>query len=551
MKRLSLRVKLILVMLASALPATLVAVGALYFAQTLAFNEKKNRLVELGSWIVEYQERDLASFTGIRDLLVGHPLEPLRHPQLCRSLLQGAGAYSNRRFSFYVFNEEGFVLCSAGNRISQHLMQRLKAMQDAGPATQLQQENVEIFMDDAGSVYHSRVTFGGTNYVLFGVLERPRPIYSPEMAQFARSAKVLLYDPKALAEKSFTVEEVGWLPAKTALADIADETPALLAAFNGENYLYYKHPSADGQIVTLVGARFSDLETGLTNLVLAALLAPFVFLALMLVLGWLAVHHLVLRWIARLERVTRDYGRGNSNARVDFPENVPHELASLGQAFNKMADNVTRRTNETRLALAGRAAILNDFHHHVKNNFQVIASLMTLEARHRDPDMALMLQHQHDRVQAIAAAYKAAFAQGEGANVSLNSLFDDISRLLRYSFKMNNRQCLVIPLFHDVEVALERAVPLALLVIDLVWQNFSGFRPGEDADPATPILEIELSSLDEQVQVALRHHHGELQTPDDFGVTMMQGYLTQIDATSTRRELDEDGSEILISFEKG
>ena len=69
MKRLSLRVKLILVMLASALPATLVAAGALFFAQDLARNEQQGRLVELGSWIANHQESNLQSFIGVRNML--------------------------------------------------------------------------------------------------------------------------------------------------------------------------------------------------------------------------------------------------------------------------------------------------------------------------------------------------------------------------------------------------------------------------------------------------------------------------------------------------
>ena len=548
MKRLSLRVKLILVMLASALPATLVAAGALFFAQDLARTEQQGRLVELGSWIANHQENNLESFIGVRDMLLRNPLDPLNNPQICRAMLRGADASVNGRFSFLVFNADGVVICAAGEAVSQALMERINTLVETRPAAVLSQDRVDVFFDREGALYRSHAAHGAQDYLIYGIYGNEPARYSERIEVFARKARVLLYDPSVVSERAFTVEQGGWLPADMTLQNIPAREPVLLKAFNGEEYFYYKRPGNTGQFVTLVGSSAEDLRSGLSNLILLALLAPFFFLALTLVAGWLAVHQLVLRWIARLEKATRDYGRGDAGARVHFPPNVPHEIASLGEAFNSMADNVGKRTTETRLALAGRASILNDFHHHVKNNFQVIASLMTLESRRMDPERAATLQHQHDRVQAMASAYKAAFAQGEGAKVSLNSLFDDISRLLRYSFKFSNRQCLVIPLFHDVELTLERAVPLGLMMVDLIWQGFAGHDTEEEADSTSPVVEIELSGLDDDVTICLRRYHGSLRMPDDFGITLIQGYLIQIDARSELRPFGEDGSEIVISF---
>lgn len=551
MKRLSLRVKLLLVTLLSALPATLIAAGGLYLAQSFAMKEKEARLVDLGKRVAMYQEEDLNLFLGLRDLLLTDPLTPLNNPQICRAMLRGADVRTGTNFQFLVFNEDNLLLCTAGGSVTNELLEKIAKVRETTPTITTDETAMQVYVSRQEILYISNLVQNGREFELIGFHDKSNDNYTSELDDFAPSTRVLLYNPETLEEGSLTVDQAGWLPAETGLADIVEAKPVLMPSFSGSRYIYYKKPADNLPLVTLIGARFVEIEGGLNALLLAALISPFVLLGIMLMTGWLSVNHLIMRWIKRLEGVTREYGKGNEKARVSFPDNVPEEIATLGEAFNNMADNVSRRTNETRLALAGRAAILNDFHHHVKNNFQVIASLMALESRRKDPAGAAILQHQHDRVQAMAAAYKAAFARGEGANVSLNALFDDVSRLLRASFRMNNRQCLVVPLFEDTEITLERAAPLALLVTDLVWQSFSAQPVAAKEQAGKLILEMEMSADDAgNILLIIRRYDAPLRTPDDFGVALQHGYLTQIEAILDRRGIAGGGTEIIITFKR-
>lgn len=191
------------------------------------------------------------------------------------------------------------------------------------------------------------------------------------------------------------------------------------------------------------------------------------FLLIAVCVAWWGVDRLVVRWVGRLARVASLYGAGRQSVRVGQLEGAPQEIRVLGATFDDMADRVERRSNELITALDGKTGLLRELHHRVKNNFQLVASLLNLEARGSPPEQAAALNLQQSRIHAMAIAHRLAYASGEIGDVQAGVLVAEVIEGIRQNAALAARSVDIATVADDVVLDLDTAIPLALLVTEI------------------------------------------------------------------------------------
>ncbi len=73
-----------------------------------------------------------------------------------------------------------------------------------------------------------------------------------------------------------------------------------------------------------------------------------------------------------------------------------------------------------------RDALVRELHHRVKNNLQIIVSLMNVQKRMLPPDRRSDIRFLEEHVQSIAAAYRVVYASGEMIKVSIDELIREV-----------------------------------------------------------------------------------------------------------------------------
>lgn len=224
----------------------------------------------------------------------------------------------------------------------------------------------------------------------------------------------------------------------------------------------------DTDLVAVVLEPLDKLEASVNRDLMIAIGLPLLALLVALVVSWIGVNRLVVRWIRRINRVTRLYGAGRLSVRVGAIGTAPPEVRALAAAFDTMADRMEKRSADLRAALDGRTALLRELHHRVKNNFQLVASLVSLQARRADPAVREALGALEVRVHVIAAAHRAAYAAGEIAAVPFAPLVCDVVEILRAGAALPARQILVSQSPGLGAVDLDTAVSIAVLVAEVL-----------------------------------------------------------------------------------
>jgi len=136
-----------------------------------------------------------------------------------------------------------------------------------------------------------------------------------------------------------------------------------------------------------------------------------------------------------------------------------------------IVDVTTRKAAQSLIerALAEKTALLGEVHHRVKNNLQVVSSLLSLQARNAPPAAQALLEESQGRVKAMALIHQLLYERHDFSEVDLGTYLERLAALLRESMLRDRRRIeLRVECRQQVALDLQRAVPCGLLVTELV-----------------------------------------------------------------------------------
>lgn len=147
---------------------------------------------------------------------------------------------------------------------------------------------------------------------------------------------------------------------------------------------------------------------------------------------------------------------------------VTHLIASAIDISDRQA--AQRRIE---VALKERTVLLQEIHHRVKNNLQIISSLLRLQARAAAPEVATALQDSESRVMAMALTHQLLYERTDFSSLELGPYLKRLVASLRdaHGQLMQRVQLLVSAPDSGMQIGLTQAVPVALIVNELLTNS--------------------------------------------------------------------------------
>jgi two-component sensor histidine kinase len=142
-------------------------------------------------------------------------------------------------------------------------------------------------------------------------------------------------------------------------------------------------------------------------------------------------------------------------------------------------DRRTRGEERIRKSLKEKEALLREVHHRVKNNLQVISSMLKLQARHaggKEPD-DLFIEGQN-RVKTMALIHENLYRSQEMASVSFRGFINDMARGLFRAYVVDPERISFVPEVQDMRLNMDTAVPVGLIVNELLSNSIIHAFPG-------------------------------------------------------------------------
>lgn len=120
-------------------------------------------------------------------------------------------------------------------------------------------------------------------------------------------------------------------------------------------------------------------------------------------------------------------------------------------------------------SLHEKDVLLREIHHRLKNNLQVVSSLLDLQAlRIEDPMIQALLRSNQSRISAIALVHEQLYQSSNLAAINLGEYVQNLSALLLRTYAIESQVILRTEINAAVEVSPERATPVGLILNELV-----------------------------------------------------------------------------------
>nr|WP_246350625.1 sensor histidine kinase [Sphingobium boeckii] len=145
------------------------------------------------------------------------------------------------------------------------------------------------------------------------------------------------------------------------------------------------------------------------------------------------------------------------------------ELRQLANTFHTITERISLHEGELAEGLARQTRLTREVHHRVKNNLQVVASLINLHARGVDnPEVARAYGSIQRRVDALAVVHRNHFAELEdNRGVGLRPLIGELAQGLRASVSEGMTGPTMALDIQPVYVSQDVAVPVSFLLTEL------------------------------------------------------------------------------------
>lgn len=180
-----------------------------------------------------------------------------------------------------------------------------------------------------------------------------------------------------------------------------------------------------------------------------------------------------------------------THRRIDGVEFAAHVLLTrVEQGGESILHATVRDITESKAAaealeasLREKQALLKEVHHRVKNNLQVITSLLRLEAARRsDEGTRLVLREMQGRILSMALLHETLYRSGDFGRVELSSYLQQLSQQLFRAQAATGVVALVLDL-SPVRVEIDQAIPCGLIVNELLTNSLKhGFVEGRSGE---------------------------------------------------------------------
>ena len=249
-------------------------------------------------------------------------------------------------------------------------------------------------------------------------------------------------------------------------------------------WMYAVAPLYDKELYVVYAEPTEHLMATAVKQVRINLLLPIVALLIASVAIWLGTNRLVLRWLASLGSLADQFAKGDFSGEAEKFAGAPRELGQLSGHLHSMAREIETRDLALQTALDAKTALTHDIHHRVKNNLQIVSSLLTLQAgKISDPAAREALSQTRARIGALAQIHRLLYEESHDSdhgNVNIASLLGALCVQLRALHAGQSYVQLICNAASQI-VPINNAVPLTLLAVEAITNAYRhAFKAGQN-----------------------------------------------------------------------
>ena len=226
------------------------------------------------------------------------------------------------------------------------------------------------------------------------------------------------------------------------------------------------------------------------------------------------------------------YYRHLAHSRSELEHRVRERTTELSRTVTDLQEQVAeRKSAEERLqrSLEQNEVLVKEVHHRVKNNLQVISSMLALQTRGmRDEAVQTALRESNARIQLMARVHEQLYSSSDLARVDFAEYVEDLTKNVLKAYGADEEKISLEIAVASVTLGVDKAIPCSMIVNELVSNSLKYAFPAGVGEISVGLI-------------AGPNHHLTLSVADD-GTGLPEG----VDFRTTRSL----GMQLVCSFAK-
>ncbi len=261
----------------------------------------------------------------------------------------------------------------------------------------------------------------------------------------------------------------------------------------GSRFLYSSMALDDDLRATIAVPASAILERSWVDLVRRIGETGLLFVLSVIAVTW-GANFLVLRPLRSLARAAVNYrGAGTALPIEGDLSRAPREIQELATRFEEMTAAATERESRLKALVEQRELLVKEIHHRVKNNLQIVSSLLSLQSqRIRSPEARAEFQAARDRVRALALLHRHLYGHGDLETIDFLAFARELVEQLHGLLDDDLKARVAVSVEMDrVRLEPDKAVPLGLVITEAVSNAFKYAFPDDRSGSVTVRFAVE------------------------------------------------------------
>ena len=295
----------------------------------------------------------------------------------------------------------------------------------------------------------------------------------------------------------------------------------------------------------------NSIANGATVSPFVSTLMPFLMWLASLFVAWLVIDRFVVQSIKQLNTGMRDFA-----ATRKIPEEPDEgwcemsEISELQNVFSMMAGDIIRDEAMQEERLREKTMLLKEVHHRVKNNLQIISSIMNMQVRKsHEPETKRALSQVQDRILGLSGVHQTLYQAENLSQVNAAKLIEQLAQQSRAIGSVNRRGVTVKLDLDPVTIFPDQAVPLTMLVSEILTNGMK-YVGGND-----PSISLSMKLSDDSLATLIvkntcsgaERNLSDLGPSTGLGKQLIRAFVTQLNGTLNVDETS-DHYRIEVSF---
>lgn len=228
--------------------------------------------------------------------------------------------------------------------------------------------------------------------------------------------------------------------------------------------------------------------------------------------------------------------------------NERDEVVEISCIAHDISDQKTAEDN-IRQSLKEKEVLLKEVHHRVKNNLQVISSILNLQSSYvKDKKSLDLLLESQNRIKSMAFVHESLYQTKDFSNINFSSYVENITSNLVHSYSNPDNPPKLNMELDAIQLNLDTAIPCGLIINELISNSLKyAFRDKKDGQ-----LDVTVKKSGNSIRIVIADNGKGFPANVDFRNTESLGLqlvVTLVDQINGKIELEtKKGAKFTIDF---